>query len=68
MFDSDGDGVLAIANCTFEFDADMNRYATCCESEDSDIADCTFVNDNGVPAARLSGYTTCLHCQFSLPD
>ena len=64
LFDSDGDGVLAIANCTFEFDADMNRYATCCESEDSDIADCTFVNDNGVPAARLSGYTTCLHCKF----
>ena len=66
LFDSDGDGVLAIANCTFEFDADMNRYATCCGSEDSSVADCTFVNDNGVPAARLSGYTTCLHCKFEV--
>lgn len=63
-----GNGVLTVTNCTFEFDADMNRRGARCCSPDSSIADCTFVNDNCVPAARLSGYTTCLHCQFLLPD
>ena len=66
LSDSRGDGVLAIADCTVEFDADMKRYATWCEPEDSSIEDCTFVNDNGVDAARLSGYTTCLHCKFEV--
>lgn len=59
-----GIGLLTVTNCTFEFDADMNRRGARCYSPDSSIEDCTFVNDNGVPAARLSGYTTCLHCKF----
>ncbi len=64
LSDSDGDGGLAITDCTFEFDADTKRYATNCCPKHSIIEDCTFVNDDGVNAACLWGYTTCLHCKF----
>ncbi len=57
-------GFFNIADCTFEFGADMGLYALELE-EISSVSNCTFVNDERVPAELLQDYTTCIHCKFA---
>ena len=57
-------GYFDISDCTFEFGVDMDLYAL--ELEDiSSVSNCTFVNDERVPAELLQDYTTCIHCKFT---
>ena len=57
-------GYFNISDCTFEFGVDMGLYAL--ELEDiSSVSNCTFVNDERVPAELLQDYTTCIHCKFT---
>lgn len=56
-------GYFNISDCTFEFGANTDLYAL--ELEDiSSVSNCTFVNDEQVPAELLQDYTTCIHCKI----
>ncbi len=62
------EGAFEMDDCTFEFDADMKRYAIEYLSDVScTVSDCTFVNDRAVPAHYLDGNDiTCMHCGFEV--
>lgn len=59
------EGWFDLSTCTFDFAKDIGLTALSLE-DISDVKDCTFVNDDAVPAELCSGLTTCIQCRFDV--